>query len=457
MTGFTVTNRTVEFDIAPTADVLVTLYRVTPTEPLVGWADASVIKALDMTVAQVQQLHIIEENRDWSRTNSVVLENNVYNMRFHRMINVADPQDPQDAVTKNYMETVQGGFVQQNQALVQQATQQANIATTKAGEASVSASAAKTSETNAQKWAESPDSPDSSPDSESPTGETMSAKEWALYAEQLALKIGNPVADVSLSEGTVSIEKLDGSINTFDVVTKVNDITVERGNVYINRKFYNSLEQLGLQYATVTFDTIVNAMPANSTLTFYVDVLSSQPTYAPNLSVPISGLVIVNKGGDNSVPIEFTICSIVKAYTTYTGKYTTYNSYGFSGWIPVINKVQGLPADINGNATLYKYQEWKYSGADATIDGFMITFADGYSTLVWYFDFKNNKQNITVNFPKAFITPPVVTGCGVVVSGSKATITCNAAQVTKTNCQLTHDTTGSVVTTYWTAFGYSTF
>lgn len=219
LTDFTVVNRTVEFDTAPTTDVLVTIYRVTPTEPLVGWADASVIKALDMTVAQIQQLHIIEENRDWSRTNSVVLEDNVYNMRFHRVINVADPQDPQDVVTKNYMETVQGGFVQQNQALVQQATQQAGIATTKAGEASASANNAKTSETNAQKWAESPDSPDGQRDSESPTGDTMSSKEWALYAKQLAINIGNPVISTTESKGTITVQKSDGTKNTISVLT----------------------------------------------------------------------------------------------------------------------------------------------------------------------------------------------------------------------------------------------
>lgn len=221
LTGFTVANRTVEFDIAPTADVLVTIYRVTPTEPLVGWADASVIKALDMTVAQVQQLHIIEENRDWSRTNSVVLENNVYNMRFHRVTNMADPQDPQDAVTKNYMETVQDGFVQQNQALVQQATQQAGIATTKAGEASASASAASDSATLAQKWAESPDSPDGSPDADSPTGETMSAKEWAKYAEQIVAQIepDKIVTDVREANGTVRVSKGNGTSTTFSVLT----------------------------------------------------------------------------------------------------------------------------------------------------------------------------------------------------------------------------------------------
>lgn len=143
----------------------------------------------------------------------------------------------------------------QAQNLLQQTTQQANIATEKANAAAESALAAATSETNAgahedkaqawaesetspdgeptsksaktwagdsadsaelaQKWAESDESPDCETDSESPTSETMSAKEWALYAKQLALQIGNPVVEVTESNGTVTVEKSDGTTNSF--------------------------------------------------------------------------------------------------------------------------------------------------------------------------------------------------------------------------------------------------
>lgn len=180
LTGFTVANRTVEFDIAPTADVLVTIYRVTPTEPLVGWADASVMKALDMTVAQVQQLHIIEESRDWSTLNSIVLgtAGDAWEGRGYRIQNVADPQNPQDVVTKKYMETVETGFIQQNTALMQEAKKQAGIATTKAGEASSSASQAAGSAVLAQKWAENLDSPDGTT--------SKSSKTWAVEASSSA-------------------------------------------------------------------------------------------------------------------------------------------------------------------------------------------------------------------------------------------------------------------------------
>lgn len=230
---FTIDGRTLIFNEAPAEEAIIVIYRKTDTKPLVSWADASVFRSGDMTISQVQQLHIIEEGQDWSRTNSVVLEDDVYNMRFHRVTNVADPVEENDVVTKGYMESVQGGFVQQNTALKDEATKQAGIATTKAGEASASASAAKTSETNAQKWAESPESPDGQEDSESPTGETMSAKEWTKYAKQLILQI-NPdkiVTGVKEENGSVNVEKGDGTSDSFDVVTSVNGIKPKNGNV----------------------------------------------------------------------------------------------------------------------------------------------------------------------------------------------------------------------------------
>lgn len=214
---FTIDGRTLIFNEAPAEEAIIVIYRKTDTKPLVSWADASVFRSGDMTISQVQQLHIIEEGQDWSRTNSVVLEDDVYNMRFHRVTNVADPVEENDVVTKGYMESVQGGFVQQNTALKDEATKQAGIAATKAGEASTSASAAKTSETNAQKWAEAPDSPDGQDDSESPTGETMSAKEWALYAKQLAIAIGNPVISVEVKDGNIEVTKSNGDKNTIDI------------------------------------------------------------------------------------------------------------------------------------------------------------------------------------------------------------------------------------------------
>lgn len=106
-----VANRQVTFSPAPASGTLIVIKRQTSTERLVSWQDASVLKASDMTLAQVQQLHILEEQQDWIKTNSMVTDDeNRWNALNHRIINVSDPINDQDAVTKNYVENLGNSF-----------------------------------------------------------------------------------------------------------------------------------------------------------------------------------------------------------------------------------------------------------------------------------------------------------------------------------------------------------
>ena len=128
--GFTISNRMVMFDSAPSKDSIVYIYRNTPTTRLVSWADASILKAKDMTISEVQQLHILEEASDWSKTNSIVLdeESGAWQGRKCRMSNIADPVDAQDVVTKNYLENTEDSFVQRMNAIKTQTEQLMNTA-----------------------------------------------------------------------------------------------------------------------------------------------------------------------------------------------------------------------------------------------------------------------------------------------------------------------------------------
>ena len=183
VSDYSIDSRTIIFATAPSEGAIINIYRSTDTTRLVAWADASVLKASDMTISQVQQLHILEEGQDWSKINSIYLDENdsKWQGNNHPMKNISDPVDAKDVVTKGYMETVQGGFVMTNTALKDEAAKQAGIATTKASEAAASASAAATSETNAassantaKRWAEASDSPDNTT--------SKSAKTWASEA-----------------------------------------------------------------------------------------------------------------------------------------------------------------------------------------------------------------------------------------------------------------------------------
>ncbi len=128
--GFTISNRMVMFDSAPAKDAVVHIYRNTPTTRLVSWADASILKAIDMTIAEVQQLHILEEANDWSKTHSIVFdeEKGVWQGRNYRVSNVSDPTEAQDVVTKKYLENTEDSFVQRMNAIKTQTEQFANTA-----------------------------------------------------------------------------------------------------------------------------------------------------------------------------------------------------------------------------------------------------------------------------------------------------------------------------------------
>lgn len=148
---YTIDSRTVVFHVAPPSNSVIRIYRETDTSRLVVWADASVLKASDMTIQQVQQLHILEEANDWTKTNSIVLndEGNAWQGRNYRVSNVSDPTEAQDVVTKNYLENTEDSFVQRMNAIKTQTEQFANTAGNSKDSAYKSAQTASTSAASA--------------------------------------------------------------------------------------------------------------------------------------------------------------------------------------------------------------------------------------------------------------------------------------------------------------------
>ena len=151
-TDYTIDGRTVVFNTAPASGSVIRIYRETTTDRLVVWADASVLKAADMTIQQVQQLHILEETNDWTKSSSIVLndEGTAWQGRNYRLTNISDPVDEQDAVTKRYIDNEENSFMATMNALKNQTEQMANQSSTNANNAKKSENAAKLSETNAK-------------------------------------------------------------------------------------------------------------------------------------------------------------------------------------------------------------------------------------------------------------------------------------------------------------------
>ncbi len=102
-TDYTVTDRVVTL-AAPTG-LKIKIYRVTTTKPLVGWADASVLRAADMTVQSTQLLHLAEETSDLAQEGGLSKDgtDNIWDARYNKIKNLLDPTDPGDAVNLNYI------------------------------------------------------------------------------------------------------------------------------------------------------------------------------------------------------------------------------------------------------------------------------------------------------------------------------------------------------------------
>ena len=112
-TDFTVTDRVVTL-AAPTG-LKIKIYRQTATKPLVGWADASVLKAADMTVQSTQLLHLAEETSDFAQDGGLSKDttDKVWDAKFNKIKNLLDPTDPGDAVTLSYITKNQDSLLTQ--------------------------------------------------------------------------------------------------------------------------------------------------------------------------------------------------------------------------------------------------------------------------------------------------------------------------------------------------------
>lgn len=194
--GYTVNDLSVSLTTPAQVGEHIIIYRQTSTDKIVTWNDGSILLARDMNTEDAQMLHLQEEQQDYIMAHAISTKVTsdkevLWDALNHRVSNVSDPKDPQDAVTKHYMETVQGGFVATNTILVQKATEQASAAKSSQEAAKTSETNAHTSETNseishqkAKKWAEATDSPDGEVDTQSRTGKTQSSRSWSLQAEE---------------------------------------------------------------------------------------------------------------------------------------------------------------------------------------------------------------------------------------------------------------------------------
>lgn len=219
-TDYTITDRVVTL-AAPTG-LKIKIYRQTTTKPLVGWADASVLRAADMTVQSTQLLHLAEETSDLAQDGGLSKDttDNIWDARYNKIKNLLDPTEPGDAVTLNYITKKQTGLLTQlnttgdtqnkrllatgdaqNTRLVTTGNSYVSTMTTLKDTATIKANDASTSAELSKRWAMYSSSPDG-------VSGNKSSKTWAEEAKTSA---SNSAASASSSQSSASASSYSAS------------------------------------------------------------------------------------------------------------------------------------------------------------------------------------------------------------------------------------------------------
>lgn len=190
----------------------VKIYRETTTAPLVEWQDASVLRSADLSLQEVQLLHLAEETADkvFDSGMSTAYDNpNCWDGQYKRIINALDPIEDGDVVTLRYIKANQDSLLNQlkntgatqnssivatgdsqnvrlnatgdiqNKRLTDTGNTYVSTMTTLKETATIKANAASNSAELSKKWAVSTTSPDGAADSKS-------SKTWAEDARKSA-------------------------------------------------------------------------------------------------------------------------------------------------------------------------------------------------------------------------------------------------------------------------------
>ena len=237
----------------------VKIYRETTTDPLVEWQDASVLRSADLSLQEVQLLHLAEETSDkvFDSGMSTAYDNpNCWDGQYKRIINALDPIEDGDVVTLRYIKANQDSLLNQlkstgaaqnasivatgdaqnarltatgdtqntrltttgdtqNTRLVTTGDSYVNTMTTLRDATTTKATEANNSADLAKKWAVSSSSPDGATDSKS-------SKTWAEAAKVLA---GNAAASASAAQSSATASQNSANSSASSAATATQKAT----------------------------------------------------------------------------------------------------------------------------------------------------------------------------------------------------------------------------------------
>ena len=391
-TDYLVANREVRFTVAPPSGVVVEVRRVTDTVPLVSWHDASVLRSSDMTLSQIQNLHVLEEMEDWiyrsGMTYSEALK--AWNAQSRRITNVLDPKEPQDVVTLKYIEDVRTGYISEMSNLL--GATKLNADKAKASETAAKASeiAAASSETVAKaSKTVAKDSADKAKVSETAAkasevaakasevaakASETSAKDSADKAKvsETAAKASEVAAKASETSATNQADRVQDIVDSLEGLAGITGIATTNEAIagVVDTKAMTPLKTKGaIEQGTNVFTAlntfranikVSNGSAAGSNGKIDIGIKPRDATVQPNISAPGNGNIIITatensiialQSGDiiqfSAVSDETNNKTSIYIHSNLAATYTPSNGIVWNGNANTATKLKSAPT-ING-------------------------------------------------------------------------------------------------------------
>lgn len=253
-TDYSVDDRQLTLSKAIPANSLLKIYRETTTETIVSWNDASVLRAKDMSIQEVQLLHLAEETADKvfdSGMSTSPTNPNVWDGQYKRITDLLDPQEDGDAVTLRYVNDKQHGLItaiknegaNQNASIVSTGETQ-NSRLTNTGNSYVSTMTTLNADTttNANEAKNSASSASSSASTATTKATEASnsaelAKKWAMSSKTWGNEAKNSATSASSSASTATTKANEAS-NSASAAAK----SAENAKTWDPSNYYNKTE-----------------------------------------------------------------------------------------------------------------------------------------------------------------------------------------------------------------------
>lgn len=217
---------TIQLTSAPAGGVVIEIRRETPKDsPIVNFTDGSVLLEKDLDLMVAYDLYIAQETDDISKSSISQDSTGVYQALNKRIVNVADPVDAQDAVTKTWAETGMTSQLVIATAQASTATSQAASATTSASAAAASAATAATKAGEASSSATTAATQATTATTQATTATTKAtaAAASATAAATSATAAANSATDAASYQTSVHADAITASAGATTATTKASD------------------------------------------------------------------------------------------------------------------------------------------------------------------------------------------------------------------------------------------